>query len=509
MTLAVMVGILTGTRRSNVAAEERVARSRVSLADAVQSAVSRNPLVGELREEVARVRAEIDVQEGDFAPVFRLGVVAGRQTSLAAVTGDGRIDDLYGEASTGVAGRFTSGTAYDFGIAAAVLDSDYNLDLLSPRYESSVSLTISQPLLRDLGFRVNRAPIRAAELAHQAAEASYASRVEELAAETARRYWLWSVAIAGVEVSQSAQALGQEQLRATQLRARAGAISPLEVAQAEATVAQREDDRRAAESTATQAEANLLAVSHLHRAPGFDWSKPLEPIDELPEAMPELDLEAGMALAIENRFQVKLQKKLIEAQEQLVIAAEDRVWPRLDLVGRAALVGVSGIVEEGAPTSAEFLSGRWPRSVANIYRGPRYEIGLLFSLPLDNSQEEGRAEQARRILAQARIRLEQQTVLVALDYRKSRQQLNEEQKRYAAAVEAERLTAINVEAERKKFAGGISTTFDVLRSQDDLSRARINTARALANLQLALVAVKLADGTLLSSLGVSPELPRP
>ena len=60
-----------------------------------------------------------------------------------------------------------------------------------------------------------------------------------------------------------------------------------------------------------------------------------------------------------------------------------------------------------------------------------------------------------------------------------------------------------LEAEEKKFENGMSTSFEVLTFQDDLSDAELSRIRALVDYRIALVALEKSQGTLLESRGLA------
>jgi len=60
-----------------------------------------------------------------------------------------------------------------------------------------------------------------------------------------------------------------------------------------------------------------------------------------------------------------------------------------------------------------------------------------------------------------------------------------------------------VDAELKKFENGMSTSFEVLRIQTDLSDAQVAEIRAVLDYNKALADLERAKGTLLASKGLS------
>ena len=71
--------------------------------------------------------------------------------------------------------------------------------------------------------------------------------------------------------------------------------------------------------------------------------------------------------------------------------------------------------------------------------------------------------------------------------------------------QAVRLQEANVTAEEKRLRLGVTTSFQVLRVQEDLTAARLQELRALISYETALVDLQIAEGTLLDNLGIKLE----
>ncbi|MEJ7598960.1 MAG: TolC family protein, partial [Kofleriaceae bacterium] len=56
---------------------------------------------------------------------------------------------------------------------------------------------------------------------------------------------------------------------------------------------------------------------------------------------------------------------------------------------------------------------------------------------------------------------------------------------------------------RKRFRAGAGTSFDVLRVSEELTRARVEAARARAGYRASITRLAVSTGTLLDSAGVS------
>ncbi|MEO1087719.1 MAG: TolC family protein, partial [Acidobacteriota bacterium] len=65
-----------------------------------------------------------------------------------------------------------------------------------------------------------------------------------------------------------------------------------------------------------------------------------------------------------------------------------------------------------------------------------------------------------------------------------------------------RLAEKNLEAERKRYENGLSTSFQVLEIQEDLSEAQSSEVAAIIGYRQALTAFHVATGELLESYGI-------
>ena len=71
-----------------------------------------------------------------------------------------------------------------------------------------------------------------------------------------------------------------------------------------------------------------------------------------------------------------------------------------------------------------------------------------------------------------------------------------------AAKVSTKLERRNVEAEQKRYENGLSTSFEVLQIQEDLTEALSREVRAITNYRRALNAFYFATGEILDQVGV-------
>jgi outer membrane protein TolC len=180
----------------------------------------------------------------------------------------------------------------------------------------------------------------------------------------------------------------------------------------------------------------------------------------------------------------------LENTDQSVKLSRNQRLPSLDIVGDAGYAGA------GREFSSAFTQIR-----RTDY--PYYSYGVEMSIPLGNTV-------ARNNYKKAKISREQQ----ALGYKRLEQGVLIEIENAVASgrtslerTEATRQAALYAEdalkAEQKKLDSGKSTSFQVLDLQSKLTGARTAEIRALADYNIALAAISLAEGSTLERRNVT------
>ncbi len=129
---------------------------------------------------------------------------------------------------------------------------------------------------------------------------------------------------------------------------------------------------------------------------------------------------------------------------------------------------------------------------------PTWSVGVVVSLPLGNRQARANYHTAKLDADQLLLSLKslEQDIVVAVDDAVGHVETN--LKSVEAARAATRLAEESLDAEKRKLQAGTSTTFLVLQAQTQLATARVAQIRAEADYHESLVALDLAEGTILA-----------
>jgi outer membrane protein TolC len=161
-------------------------------------------------------------------------------------------------------------------------------------------------------------------------------------------------------------------------------------------------------------------------------------------------------------------------------------------------VGGDAVVRDADGNVVTFLDGTWGDAVEQItdMDFPGWSVALEFSYPLQN-----RAARARRAIAdvgleQGRALLTDLELLIATQVRTAVRGLDTARQQIQSAEVSVRLAERNLDAERKKYENGLSTSFQILEVQEDATAARSRLVAALASYRRALIEYHRAIGDL-------------
>jgi outer membrane protein TolC len=401
----------------------------------------------------------------------------------------------------GIGGLTEFGTEYSLGFAGVRSDSPTKTTIpgyveINPTFSSGMTASVNQPLLRGFGRDVNTRLVVQSRLAQDASAWDFVASVQTAVQLVENAYWDLVYANANLESKKEALDRANDFNRITKIKIDVGALAPIEIVQTEVTVAQREQEIILAEGQIGDAQdrlKRLLNVTDLST-----WSRPIVPTDKPAEERVEIDVEAGIRSAIEVRPEVKQALIDIESKKISLVYNRNELKPRLDARGGYGLSGVgynNDLVTDGSRYFDAFSQiGSWDY--------PNWSAGLYFSVPLRNRTAKANAAIAATDLDLARTNLALLKQNLSLEVRTAARNVDTARRSVAAAKKARELADRNLDAERKKFDNGMTTSFTVAQVQNDLTSARSNELLAIAGYLKAMVSWHKAVGDLLPTKNV-------
>jgi len=444
---------------------------KISLEDALNRAVSNNPLIRIERIDVDYAEATVSENRYRFEPSLNLSY---EQKHIPDNTDS---SELYHRGSLSIEEYLPSGT--NLKVSGTAIPK-YR------RYERALELSITQSLLQGGGFGVNLAPLRKASIDLELRQEELAAYAQKLLAETEAAYWDAYLAEQEVSIYQQSMELAKRLLKESNERLRVGKIAPLDLITVRAEVASREKDLINSQTALKQKKYRLAYLINDSLA---SWEKPVMFTDKPPE--PRLPDSLNHHFQVSKKYRPDLRQAHLLAKrgELEIVQTKNGLLPKLDLFlklgGTAYTESFSDILSEN-PGNQKSIG-----------------VGLNFSIPVTNGVAREKYRKSQLSQKQLQLSLENIERLVELDVRSAwaeveRALLMIEKAGTTRLLQQEKLTA-----EQARLAAGKTTEYVVLQVQRDLTGAQLDEARAAVAYIKALTDLYLKDGTLLERRGVN------
>jgi outer membrane protein TolC len=127
-------------------------------------------------------------------------------------------------------------------------ESNRSFQTINPRFGSTLTLSVWQPLLRNFGVGLNRRDIIVARNNLDISEVSFRAVLQNTIYTVEQSYWSLVYAVENLKVRRQSLELAKDLLAKNTREAEVGTIAPIEVLNAEAEVATREADILQAEA---------------------------------------------------------------------------------------------------------------------------------------------------------------------------------------------------------------------------------------------------------------------
>jgi len=365
----------------------------------------------------------------------------------------------------------------------------------NPRLRSTLDFRYIQPLVRGFVIDQPRWQLESRRTLRDIADVQLRQSIVVTTRAVRNAYWDLVFTIANLQVAQQALDLARQQLKDNRTRVEVGTMASIDIVEAEAEVARNEESVIVAE-TAIQRAQDLLRSLVLSPDQADFWSASFEPV-EAPELKAQpIDVEAGVRAALENRTDLQSAKKQLETTRLDVKYFQNQKLPAVDLNLGYGLVGLGGTQNVYDTSSGGFpppIVGQARRSFGSVLGNvfgtdyANWSIAVTFGYPIGTSQAEAALASARLQQMQAETSLKNQQMIVATTVRDQARQVQTNLKRVEVTRKARELAERRLEAEQKKLAVGISSTFQVFQAQRDLSFARNSELRAAIDYNKSLV----------------------
>jgi len=457
----------------------------LTLAEAVQLALANNIGLQLQKDDVSSAEGAQEAAAGEFDILAKGEGGAERLEKTPLIIGDSE-EERTAQWSLGLQKKYTTGTEVSLNLANSRFASTPTTTLVDPVYNSGLSLSLRQPLLKGFGTDRQTATMRAAEKNLAAATFLVRAEAANLAAKVKGTYWNLVYAWQDKSVKELSLKLAVKLLDETEEKIRAGKLASVDIYQPQSEIARREESLISADRAIGLHEDELKLLLNSR-----DWQVPFIPTDLPPTAKMVPDLQAIEENALLSRPDLKAAELAIAAAKIQEEVALDNTQPSLALVG---LVGQGG------------TDNAYSTSMSDAVDDPKtqWQAGLAFSMPLQNSGAKGLYRQAGAAHNKAKNSAQLLRLQVQQSVRTTVRDVQLAQKTMEATRKTSLATGKRLEAEQAKFAVGRGTTFDVLTAQEAYSQTLSQEKQSEVGYALALAELDRIQGLVGMSVDVRP-----
>ncbi len=365
-------------------------------------------------------------------------------------------------------------------------------DVSPPVTSTSLTLNLSQPLLRGRGRDYNLVLIRAARNNEKVAHHNLVSQMMKVASQAQQAYWMLVFVRSDLGVKQTSLARANGILEAIRTQVELGKSAELELTRARANVAAKQEGIIRAQQAVKDAEDDLRGIINLQDDDLLEEMQ-LVPVDDgLAYEPRQVNLEQAAFQALNFRPALAALKTSIENRRLDRNLAKNQLLPALDLQAAAGLNGF----EDGLVPALEFF----PKG--SFYT---WQLRLNFELPFDNRAARANYTRSKLQLEQDLLRLHQLEDDIRLEVKQRVRQVDSNLARIQAAKVARELAEKAARQEKVKYEEGISTFLELSQAEEALEIARSQEVAAMVDYHISLVRVQRATGTILSEASLVPE----
>jgi outer membrane protein TolC len=370
----------------------------------------------------------------------------------------------------------------------------------NPSYSSTITYSITQPLLRNYGRDINTRLIRVGRNNKNLSEIDFEMQTIDLVTAAQQLYWDLVYQREDIKVHKQSLDLAEKTLSDNKRQVEIGTMARIEVVQAESEVAQRQEQMVTTSYAADQTQDRVKRLITNLGDPALVVAQ-LAPVDppRKPGPSDTMTIEDAIKYALESRPEMRAVALQLQNSDVELQYSKNQLLPNLAVGGSYTQNGVGGVQTNrsalgGVETS--IIRGGLADALQQLfgYNYTGYAAGFSLSIPLSNKAAKAEYSKAltdKQAIQARRARLAQQ---IALEVRNSHSQVEMNRARIAAAEKSLELAKMQLEAEQKKFQLGTSQLRFVLQEQRNVTAAQTSDIQALVSYAKSLVEYDRAVG---------------
>jgi outer membrane protein TolC len=479
----------------------------LSLRDAIRLTLENNSNVQIEETQIEAQKFNLLSQFQPFDPLLQSSLIVNRYSSPSysqlqgvGISANATLNSLSQTGQVTYTQTFSPGTNFQAVISSNKYSTNNSYYYFNPFFNSTLTFTVTQPLLRGAGRFANTALIRIARRSLQQSRASFEAEVNDAILSVVSQYWNAVQARGALDVQQKSLKLAEASYDRDKRSLELGALPPLDIYRSQSEVAARKVEVIQAAFALTQAEEALRLTIGADRDPqmnALEFNLTEKPQTE--GELEDIDAETALANALSQRPELDVVKDALANDADSIRLAHNQLEPNLQMQGFYQSSGLGGN-EYNLATGAFVAPGGFGSSMSQLFGFgyPGYGGTLSLTLPVRNRA--GQAGLGNALVSRTRDlytggQIREQ---ITREVHDAMHQFDEARQALAAGTASFELAQKTLTSEQRKYELGAETNFFVLDAQTRLAQAELILLQTQVNYRIALAAVGHSTGDLLT-----------
>jgi outer membrane protein TolC len=405
------------------------------------------------------------------------------------------------------------------------------IQTVNPYYQPMLLFTLSQPLLRNFGWKFATIGVQIAESQQKRAQWFYKQAIDDFVMKVGFDYWELVRAIENLRVAQEALKFYDDLVRQNMISLKVGTMAPIDVEEAQAAAETARANVYTAEANLEGARVTLRQDAMINPSHDFIPDN-VEPTDRPnPQEKIPADDEEAIEHAVLYRPVLHQLRQSIETSQLQSKFMENQLLPQLNLTGLIGITSEQGnvicvpsfgfaapncvqgapFVTAGQPGYQLPFKGGYNTALANMFNFGFYQYSVFFtwSMQLDNATAKAALSESRVNYEQRRLQYRDMLSQVVAEVQSSIVNVRADLKRVSATQAATEYARRALHDEQERFRVGMATTHDLLQYEEQLASAEGNEVQAEVDFEEAKIQLLHAQGRLLAYFNIEFEIEDP
>lgn len=519
----------------------------LSLQDALAMALAKNTDLAVAASSRRIAGFQIVAAQGAYDLRFQIApsytyAKSAPQNAFSAGPGGGPITQSAFGASASLGGQTSGGTRYSFGTGAMRTSNDLTANSFDPFYTTSLSLNVTQPLLRGAKIDDSRRTLALAKIGADASSDALLLASSNAIASVQNAYYDLIAAWRYLAIQEDALRQARAQSESNGRLVKAGQLAPVDVLESDNQVNIFQDNVFSAVQNVERLQ-NALKSQLLGDPADPIWTANLVPTSTLGDLLPDPNVTDVVIAALRNRPEIAQLRDQARSAAVNFAYAKDQTKPQVDVQFGYTSNGFAGvpasatanplaaafgpqvaainqliaIANQSLPVAQQlqpvglqfaavpgYTNGKLGQAYTNMFdnRFPQVSLQAVIALPLRNRTAQANAAAAAETVRSVEI---QQVALIQrlqVESRNAVQGYRSARSRLTAATAGRQAAESVLASEQRKFTAGQSTTYLVLQREVNLANSRGRELQAQTDLFKAVVELDRVSGTILAHNGI-------